>query len=74
MKYYFTDLGLRNASINFRQDERTHLMENAVYNELRSRGFNVDVGVVSARKAVEDGTRKLISYEVVTEDCTVKRN
>lgn len=49
-------------------------MENAVYNELRTRGFNVDVGVVSARKAVEDGTRKLISYEVVTEDCTVKRN
>ena len=64
MKYYFTDLELRNASINFRQDERTHLMENAVYNELRTRGFNVDVGVVPVRKVVEDGTRKLISYEV----------
>jgi predicted AAA+ superfamily ATPase len=64
LKYYFTDLGLRNASINFRQDERTHLVGNAVYNELRTRGFNVDVGVVPVRKVVEDGTRKLISYEV----------
>ena len=45
-KYYFTDMGLRNARINFRQDEKTHLMENVIYNELLIRGFNVDVGVV----------------------------
>ena len=45
-KYYFSDLGLRNARINFRQDEKTHLMENVVFNELLARGFNVDVGVV----------------------------
>ena len=46
MKYYFSDLGLRNALLNFRQIEKTHLMENAIYNELRRQGFNVDVGVV----------------------------
>lgn len=45
-KYYFMDLGLRNARLNFRQSERSHLMENLIYNELRIRGFNVDVGVV----------------------------
>lgn len=45
-KYYFTDLGLRNARINFRQIEQTHSMENVIYNELRIRGYNVDVGVV----------------------------
>ncbi len=46
LKYYFSDLGLRNALLNFRQVEKTHLMENLIYNELRSRGYNVDVGVV----------------------------
>ena len=45
-KYYFSDLGLRNALLNFRQVEKTHLMENLIYNELRGRGYNVDVGVV----------------------------
>ncbi len=45
-KYYFMDLGLRNARINFRQFEKSHLMENLIYNELKIRGFNVDVGVV----------------------------
>lgn len=45
-KYYFSDLGLRNARINFRQFEQTHVMENVIYNELKMRGFNVDVGVV----------------------------
>lgn len=45
-KYYFTDIGLRNARLNFRQSEETHSMENVVYNELRIRGYNVDVGVV----------------------------
>lgn len=48
MKYYFSDLGLRNARINFRQFEQTHAMENVIYNELRMRGYNVDVGVVPA--------------------------
>lgn len=51
-KYYFMDLGLRNARINFRQFEKTHLMENVIYNELRIRGFNVDVGVVPVVKTV----------------------
>lgn len=46
LKYYFTDLGLRNARLNFRQQEPTHIMENIVYNELLTRGYNVDVGVV----------------------------
>lgn len=46
LKYYFSDLGLRNALHNFRQVEKTHLMENLIYNELRGRGYNVDVGVV----------------------------
>ena len=49
------DLGLRNARINFRQSERSHLMENMVYNELRVRGFNVDVGVVPVVRKGEDG-------------------
>ena len=53
-KYYFTDLGLRNARLNFRQQEETHLMENAIYNELLIRGYNVDVGVVEIR---ENGSR-----------------
>lgn len=53
-KYYFTDLGLRNARLNFRQQEENHLMENAIYNELVFRGYNVDVGVVEIR---ENGKR-----------------
>lgn len=48
-KYYFTDVGLRNAKLNFRQQEETHIMENIIYNELRIRGYNVDVGVVEIR-------------------------
>jgi len=54
-KYYFTDLGLRNARLDFRQSEMSHLMENAIYNELRRRGFNVDVGVVIANTKDERG-------------------
>ncbi len=46
LKYYFTDIGLRNARLNFRQQEESHIMENILYNELCARGFNVDVGVV----------------------------
>ena len=53
-KYYFTDLGLRNGRLNFRQQEENHIMENIIYNELLSRGFNVDVGVVEVRE-LKDG-------------------
>ena len=53
-KYYYTDLGLRNALLNFRQFEETHLMENAIYNELIYRGYNVDVGVVETRENVDN--------------------
>lgn len=61
-KYYFTDLGLRNARINFRQMEETHMMENVIYNELLIRGFNVDVGVVSFSQRNEKG--KLIRRQL----------
>lgn len=50
-KYYFEDMGLRNARLNFRQTEQTHIMENVIYNELRTRDFNVDVGVVKIRRS-----------------------
>ncbi len=49
LKYYFEDVGLRNARLGFRQVEETHLMENIIYNELRSRGYSVDIGVVEKR-------------------------
>ena len=62
-KYYAEDLGLRNARLNFRQTEKTHLMENAIYNELVARGCNVDVGVVSIERQV-DGKRDLRQYEI----------
>ena len=52
-KYYFQDIGLRNALLSFRQVEETHIMENVIYNELRSRGYSVDVGMVEARTATE---------------------
>lgn len=53
-KYYYSDLGLRNARLNFRQVERTHLMENIIYNELLYRGYNVDVGVVPISEKVDN--------------------
>lgn len=56
VKYYFEDIGLRNARLGFRQVEETHLMENIIYNELRMRGFQVDVGVVQKRERTEEGT------------------
>jgi predicted AAA+ superfamily ATPase len=56
VKYYYTDTGLRNALLGFRQFEQTHLMENVIYNELRCRGFSVDVGVVPVR-VMENGKR-----------------
>lgn len=52
-KYYFQDVGLRNALLNFRQVEETHIMENIIYNELRSRGYSVDVGMIEVRTATE---------------------
>lgn len=55
LKYYFEDVGLRNARLGFRQVEETHLMENIIYNELRSRGYSVDVGVVEKRGTNEHG-------------------
>lgn len=54
-KYYFTDLGLRNARINFRQFEQTHSMENVIYNELRMRGYNVDVGIIPISEKDKNG-------------------
>ena len=56
-KYYFTDIGIRNSFLNFRQQEENHLMENIIYIELRRRGFNVDVGVVEVRD--KTGQKKL---------------
>lgn len=55
VKYYFEDIGLRNARLEFRQIEETHIMENIIYNELRMRGFQVDVGVVQKREKNEKG-------------------
>lgn len=63
-KYYFTDLGLRNARLNFRQNEKTHLMENLIYNELIYRGYNVDVGVVVTEMKGEDGKRHKVQLEI----------
>lgn len=62
-KYYAVDLGLRNARLNFRQQERSHLMENLIYNELVRRGYSVDVGIVEMERMVE-GKRKLSQYEI----------
>lgn len=55
LKYYFEDVGLKNARLGFKQVEETHLMENIIYNELRSRGYSVDVGVVEKRERDERG-------------------
>ncbi len=66
-KFYFEDLGLRNALLNFRQVEKTHLMENAIYNELRTRGMAVDVGEVIWNTKDEDGKkiRKILEVDFV---------
>lgn len=63
-KYYFTDVGLRNAQLNFRQQEENHLMENIIYNELLVRGFNVDVGVVEHSERDENGKSRRKRLEV----------
>lgn len=62
-KYYSVDIGLRNAKLNFRQQEITHIMENVIYNELRVRGYLVDVGVVELRRMV-DNKSKYVQLEV----------
>ena len=62
-KYYAVDVGLRNAKLNFRQQESTHIMENVIYNELRMRGYAVDVGVVEARE-MRNGKAEYIQYEI----------
>lgn len=62
-KYYAMDLGLRNARLNFRQQERSHLMENLIFNELIRRGYSVDVGVVEVERMI-DGKRQQAQYEI----------
>lgn len=64
LKYYYTDVGLRNARLNFRQQEENHIMENIIYNELRARDFDVDVGVVEYNTRGADGKSKRIQLEV----------
>lgn len=64
LKYYFTDIGLRNAQLNFRQQEETHIMENVIFNELYARGFNVDVGVVEYNYKNKEGKSKRTWLEV----------
>ncbi len=68
LKYYFTDVGLRNARLNFRQQEPTHLMENIVYNELLTRGYSVDVGIVevNGKNAEGKSIRKQLEVDFVT--------
>ena len=62
-KYYFTDSGLRNARLNFRQIEEPHIMENIIYNELKMRGYNVDVGIVEYNTKDKEGKTKKIQLE-----------
>ena len=65
-KYYFCDLGVRNSILNFRQQEENHIMENVLYNELRMRGYNVDVGMVDVKRKIDGKSirqhMKLISW------------
>ncbi len=63
-KYYFVDIGLRNARINFRQPEEPHIMENVIFNELQIRGYQVDVGMVAADQGKGTGTRERKMLEV----------
>lgn len=64
LKYYFEDLGLRNACLGFRQVEENHVMENIIFNELKMRGYSVDVGVVEARERNGNGSMLRKQYEV----------
>ena len=69
-KYYFSDLGLRNAILGLRQQEESHIMENIIYNELRRRGCKVDVGMVSHREVDANGKwmRKQLEVDFVVND------
>lgn len=69
-KYYFTDIGLRNAILGLRQQEETHIMENTIYNELRRRGCKVDVGMVEQRFVDNDGKwqRKQLEVDFVVNE------
>ena len=84
-KYYFTDVGLRNAQLNFRQQEENHIMENIIYNELIRRGYSVDVGVVVDRKSgtkiqkeidfvVNDGDRRMYIQSALQMDNAQKED
>ena len=64
MKYYFADIGLRNARLNFRQQEENHIMENIIYNELLYREYNVDVGVVEYNHKDNEGKSKRTQLEI----------
>ncbi|HJJ28506.1 MAG TPA: ATP-binding protein [Methanocorpusculum sp.] len=64
LKYYFEDTGLRNARLHFRQQEDTYLMENVIFNELRVRGYHVDVGVVELRETQDNGVRARKQLEI----------
>ena len=64
LKYYFEDVGLRNARLGFRQVEEPHIMENIIFNELRFRGFSVDVGVVKTRELNPDGNQQRKQLEI----------
>ena len=65
-KIYFEDIGLRNARLDFRQIEETHLMENVIYNELRYRGYNIDVGVINTRETTNNlSERKQLEIDFV---------
>ncbi|MBP5231032.1 MAG: ATP-binding protein [Clostridia bacterium] len=64
LKYYYSDVGLRNARLNFRQQEENHIMENLIFNELQMRGFDVDVGIVTQNIRDEEGKNKRIQHEV----------
>ena len=63
MKYYFTDIGIRNSLLNFRQNEESHIMENIIYVELRRRGYHIDIGVVEVRD--ETGKRKQLEIDFI---------
>ena len=69
-KYYCTDIGLRNVKLNLRQQEETHIMENIIYNELVTRGYSVDVGVIESDERDENGKRHQVSREI---DCVVNK-
>ena len=64
LKYYFSDVGLRNARLNFRQQEENHIMENVIYNELFARDFDIDVGVVEYNYRDEDKKSRRVQLEV----------